>query len=82
MVALIRLPVGYRVYTSRFELMRKSKSPNPLGKGAKIRILVPLFKGDLAAVLFWGSPRIKNRQDRGIFRVFAAINPLNCDNIA
>jgi hypothetical protein len=42
---------GYRVYTSRFELMRRSKSPNPLGKGAKIRILVPLFKGDLGGFL-------------------------------
>jgi hypothetical protein len=29
-------------------------------------ILVPLFKGDLAAFLFGGFPRIRKRQDRGI----------------
>jgi hypothetical protein len=42
---------SYRVYTSPFELIRRSKSPNPLEKGAKIRILVPLFKGDLGGFL-------------------------------
>jgi hypothetical protein len=45
--------------------------PNPLKKGAKTRILVPLEKGDLAAFLFGGSPRIKKRQDRGIHTNFA-----------
>jgi hypothetical protein len=49
-----------------FALTSLRESPlAPLEKGGT-GLEVPLFKGDLAAVLFWGSPRIKNRQDRGI----------------
>jgi hypothetical protein len=52
-----------------FETRSWCRSPlAPLKKGGT-GLLVPLFKGDLAAVLFWGSPRIKNRQDRGIFKI-------------
>ncbi len=44
----------YVMYTNLVDFVLRSESPNSLEKGA------------LAAVLFGGSPRIKNRQDRGI----------------
>jgi hypothetical protein len=50
-----------------FALANPRESPQASLKKGGIRLLVPLFKGDLAAFLFGGSPRIKKRQDRGIY---------------
>jgi hypothetical protein len=43
--------LGFALLNPTYEGLEKSEigvnPPNPLKKGAKIRILVPLFKGDL-----------------------------------
>jgi hypothetical protein len=45
---------------------RRFNPPNPLKKGAKIRILVPLFKGDLADALRSGFPTKEAHQAGGL----------------
>jgi hypothetical protein len=71
----------------RLALVGKPDHKSETRQLAQIRILVPLlgalirretqafahplFKGDLAAFLFGGNPRIKKRQDRGIHTNFA-----------
>jgi hypothetical protein len=41
---------SYHVYTSRLDFFLDLNPPNPLKKLAQIRILVPLFKGDLGGL--------------------------------
>ncbi len=44
-------PIPYPVYTSLFELMRRSRSPLAPLKNGGIGLLVPLLKGDLGGSL-------------------------------